>query len=63
MTQPVTTTDHASPDHAQLAEVENMKAIVQDRYGDVDVLDLRDIDQPVPKANQVLVRVLSLIHI
>jgi NADPH:quinone reductase-like Zn-dependent oxidoreductase len=57
MTQPVTTTDHASPGHAQLTEVESMKAIVQDRYGDVDVLDLRDIDQPVPKANQVLVRV------
>jgi NADPH:quinone reductase-like Zn-dependent oxidoreductase len=57
MTQPVTTTDHASPGHAQLAEVERMKAIVQDRYGDVDVLDFRDIDQPVPKANQVLVRV------
>jgi NADPH:quinone reductase-like Zn-dependent oxidoreductase len=57
MTQPVTTTDHASPGHAQLAEVESMKAIVQDRYGDVDVLDFRDIDQPVPKANQVLVRV------
>jgi hypothetical protein len=36
MTQPVTTTDHASPGHAQLAEVERMKAIVQDRYGDVD---------------------------
>jgi NADPH:quinone reductase-like Zn-dependent oxidoreductase len=57
MTQPVTTTDHASPGHAQLTEVESMKAIVQDRYGDVDVLDFRDIDQPVPKANQVLVRV------
>jgi NADPH:quinone reductase-like Zn-dependent oxidoreductase len=57
MTQAVTTTDHASPGHAQLTEVESMKAIVQDRYGDVDVLDFRDIDQPVPKANQVLVRV------
>jgi NADPH:quinone reductase-like Zn-dependent oxidoreductase len=57
MTQPVPTTDHASPGHGQLAEVERMKAIVQDRYGDVDVLDFRDIDQPVPKANQVLVRV------
>jgi NADPH:quinone reductase-like Zn-dependent oxidoreductase len=32
-----------------------MKAIVQDRYGDVDVLDFRDIDQPVPKDNEVLV--------
>jgi NADPH:quinone reductase-like Zn-dependent oxidoreductase len=34
-----------------------MKAIVQDRYGDVAVLDLRDIDQPVPTDDQVLVRV------
>jgi NADPH:quinone reductase-like Zn-dependent oxidoreductase len=34
-----------------------MKAIVQDRYGDVDVLDFRDIDQPVPTDRQVLVRV------
>jgi NADPH:quinone reductase-like Zn-dependent oxidoreductase len=34
-----------------------MKAIVQDRYGDVDVLDFRDIDQPVPKDDEVLVRV------
>jgi NADPH:quinone reductase-like Zn-dependent oxidoreductase len=34
-----------------------MKAIVQDRYGDVDVLDFRDIDQPVPKDDEVLVQV------
>jgi NADPH:quinone reductase-like Zn-dependent oxidoreductase len=34
-----------------------MKAIVQDRYGGLDTLDYRDIDQPVPKDNQVLVRV------
>jgi NADPH:quinone reductase-like Zn-dependent oxidoreductase len=34
-----------------------MRAIVQDRYGDLDVLKLRDIDRPVPKANEVLVRV------
>jgi NADPH:quinone reductase-like Zn-dependent oxidoreductase len=34
-----------------------MKAIVQDRYGDVDILDFKDIDQPVPTDNQVLVRV------
>jgi NADPH:quinone reductase-like Zn-dependent oxidoreductase len=34
-----------------------MKAIVQDRYGDVDVLDFRVIDQPVPKDDEVLVRV------
>ncbi|MFL6271152.1 MAG: NAD(P)-dependent alcohol dehydrogenase, partial [Actinomycetes bacterium] len=34
-----------------------MRAIVQDRYGDLDVLELRDIDRPVPTDNQVLVRV------
>jgi NADPH:quinone reductase-like Zn-dependent oxidoreductase len=34
-----------------------MKAIVQDRYGDVDVLDFRVIDQPVPKDDEVLVEV------
>jgi NADPH:quinone reductase-like Zn-dependent oxidoreductase len=34
-----------------------MKAIVQDRYGGPEVLKFRDIDQPVPTNNQVLVKV------
>jgi NADPH:quinone reductase-like Zn-dependent oxidoreductase len=34
-----------------------MKAVVQDTYGSPDVLELRDIDRPVPKHNEVLVRV------
>jgi NADPH:quinone reductase-like Zn-dependent oxidoreductase len=34
-----------------------MKAITQGRYGDVDVLEFRDIDQPLPSGNEVLVRV------
>jgi NADPH:quinone reductase-like Zn-dependent oxidoreductase len=34
-----------------------MKAIVQDTYGSTDVLEFRDIATPVPKDNQVLVRV------
>jgi NADPH:quinone reductase-like Zn-dependent oxidoreductase len=34
-----------------------MKAIVQDRYGGPDVLEFSDIDQPVPKDNEVLVQV------
>src|SRR6266498_5761813 len=34
-----------------------MKAIVQDAYGSADVLELRDIDQPLPKDDEVLVRV------
>ena len=58
MTQPASRTNHTDPDHhPRPAGVERMKAIVQDRYGDVDVLDLRDIDRPVPTEDQVLVRV------
>jgi NADPH:quinone reductase-like Zn-dependent oxidoreductase len=34
-----------------------MKAITQDRYGGLDVLEFSDIDQPVPKDDEVLVRV------
>jgi hypothetical protein len=34
-----------------------MKAIVQDRYGPPEVVELRDIDQPTVKDNHVLVKV------
>ncbi|MFF5475862.1 NAD(P)-dependent alcohol dehydrogenase [Streptomyces sp. NPDC012935] len=34
-----------------------MKAVIQDRYGSADVLEFRDIDRPVPAADEVLVRV------
>jgi NADPH:quinone reductase-like Zn-dependent oxidoreductase len=34
-----------------------MKAIVRDRYGSPDVLELRDIDKPEPGDDEVLVRV------
>ena len=34
-----------------------MKAMVQDRYGSPDVLELRDIERPAPKPNEVLLRV------
>ena len=33
-----------------------MKAIVQDTYCGPEVLELRDIDQPVPREDDVLVR-------
>jgi NADPH:quinone reductase-like Zn-dependent oxidoreductase len=34
-----------------------MKAIVQDRYGPADVLELREIDKPAVPDNDVLVKV------
>lgn len=34
-----------------------MRAAVRDRYGSLDVVDLRDIERPVPAEGQVLVRV------
>lgn len=34
-----------------------MKAIVQDRYGSTDVLELAEVDRPKPAADEVLVRV------
>jgi NADPH:quinone reductase-like Zn-dependent oxidoreductase len=39
------------------ARKESMKAIVQDKYGSPDVLQLRDIDRPVVKDDEVLIRV------
>ncbi len=36
---------------------ELMKAVVMERYGTPDVLELRDVAKPTPKADEVLVRV------
>ncbi len=34
-----------------------MKAVVQDRYGATEVLELRQVERPVPRVDEVLVRV------
>jgi len=36
-----------------------MKAITQDRYGEADVLEFRDVEEPVVGENDVLIRVLA----
>jgi NADPH:quinone reductase-like Zn-dependent oxidoreductase len=52
----VTAVGVAAPETAT-ARKATMKAIVQDRYGPPDVLELREIDQPTVKNNQLLVKV------
>jgi NADPH:quinone reductase-like Zn-dependent oxidoreductase len=34
-----------------------MRAVVHDRYGPAEVLHLEDIDRPVPKEDEVLIRI------
>jgi NADPH:quinone reductase-like Zn-dependent oxidoreductase len=38
---------------------DHMRAVVQDVYGEADVLQLRDVDRPAPQAGEVLVRVVA----
>src|SRR5262245_58051727 len=40
-----------------LSPLRPMRAIVQDRYGSADVLQLREIARPSPRAGEVIVRV------
>jgi NADPH:quinone reductase-like Zn-dependent oxidoreductase len=55
--EPATATARETTTREATEREATMRAIVQDRYGEPDVLELRDIDRPVPKANEVLVRV------
>src|SRR5437588_2087130 len=36
-----------------------MKAVVYDRYGPPDVLRLEDVERPVPKEDEVLIKILA----
>ena len=36
-----------------------MTAVVQDRYGSADVLDVKEIDRPTPGEGEVVVRVVA----
>lgn len=47
----------AAPSREARPSRQTMRAIVQDKYGSLDVLGLRDIDKPVVKDHEVLIRV------
>ena len=46
-----------SPDEGPATMLTGMKAVVQDRYGPPEVLRIEEVDRPVPKDDEVLVRV------
>ena len=43
--------------HSAAPEVATMNAIVQTEYGSPDVLQLKEVDRPVPQAHEVLIKV------
>ncbi|MFZ5893315.1 MAG: NAD(P)-dependent alcohol dehydrogenase [Myxococcota bacterium] len=50
-------TNTENPGMTAVSTYSLMTAIVQDRYGSADVLQLREIERPRPRANEVIVRV------
>jgi NADPH:quinone reductase-like Zn-dependent oxidoreductase len=48
-----------APEAGTTTETGQMQAVVQERYGSTDVLELRTIDRPTPTENEVLIEVVA----
>jgi NADPH:quinone reductase-like Zn-dependent oxidoreductase len=56
----VTLYDIIIEQHSEFAIKNYMKAVVYTKYGTPDVLELKQVDKPIPKDNEVLIKVYSV---
>ena len=43
----------------KLSKADIMKAIISTKYGTPDILELHDVNKPIPKENEILIKVVA----